>query len=56
MENIIVYNFMRLIAPLKIETKLELLARLSENLREDYHTEPVDKESLLEELHGSWRD
>ena len=54
MENTVVNNFMRMIAPLGVEIKLDLLAKLSESLKAEYLAKPIDKESLLEELHGSW--
>lgn len=57
MENIAVNRLMRLINSLSIELKLELLSRLSENVRKGFtsDTEKDSREKKLEELFGAWR-
>ncbi len=57
MENTIISNVMRLLAPLKIELKLELLSRLSESIKKESNFNRGDaKENLLNELSGAWSD
>ncbi|MFK7932721.1 MAG: hypothetical protein AB8G22_04380 [Saprospiraceae bacterium] len=60
MNDLIVARYMRLLEPLSIEIKLELLAQLSTNLKRSLlppkKQEPVDKIKLLHELAGSWKD
>lgn len=56
MENLIVNRYMRLIAPLTTETKLELVSKIVENLRSGVVRPALDKEKLLETLYGSWSD
>ncbi len=56
MENIAVNRLMRLINALSTEGKLEILSRLSENLKLDFHPKENKKELLLEELFGAWSD
>lgn len=56
MENIVVNRLMRLINSLSIELKLELLSRLSENVRKSFtsDSEEDSREKRLEELFGAW--
>lgn len=56
MDNTIVNRYMKLIEPLAINLKLELLSRLSESLKNNFVKQSQDKEKLLEELSGSWSD
>jgi len=58
MENLIVSKYMRLIEPLSMEAKLELLSKLAENVKTNLadKSPAVDKEKLMEELSGSWKD
>ena len=56
MDNTIVNRYMKLIEPLAINLKLELLSRLSQSLKSNFVKQPQDKEKLLEELSGSWSD
>ena len=56
MENIAVTRLMRLINSLSIESKLEILSKLSENLKVSFNSNKSTKESLLEELFGSWSE
>lgn len=56
MDNTIVNRYMKLIEPLAINLKLELLSRLSQSLKNNFVKHPQDKEKLLEELSGSWND
>ena len=46
----------KLINPLSVELKLELLSKLSENLRTEFKSNKTEKEILLEELYGAWSD
>ena len=41
---------------LNMEAKLELLARLSENVHRSFNKPNKDKSELLESLSGSWSD
>lgn len=56
MKNLIVTRYMRLLEPLTIDIKLELLSRLSASLKKNFVSSPTEKERLLEELSGSWSD
>lgn len=59
MNDLIVARYMRLLAPLSIEVKLELLSQLSTNLKISIlpkQQETVDKVKLLHQLAGSWKD
>ncbi len=56
MDNTIVNHYMKLIEPLAINLKLELLSRLSDSLKNNFVKQPEDKEELLEEFAGSWSD
>jgi hypothetical protein len=47
---------MRLLRPLSVEFKLELIAKISESLKSDINNEKPDNEILLEKLSGSWSD
>ena len=54
MENILVIRLMRLIKPLSFELKLEILAELTNNLKDKSKPKGNEKEILLNELFGSW--
>ncbi len=56
MDNIAVSRLMRLINGLSIESKLEILTKLSENLKKNFNSEKQTKENLLDELFGLWND
>ncbi len=56
MEKIIVNRLMRLINALSIENKLEILSKLSENLKIDFNSKNNKKENLLDELFGAWSE
>jgi hypothetical protein len=56
MKNLIVTRYMRLLEPLTIDIKLELLSRLSASLKKNFVSSTKEKERLLEELSGSWSD
>lgn len=47
---------MRLLRPLSSESKLELISKISESLKFDLNKRKSEKESLLEELYGSWNN
>lgn len=47
---------MRLLRPLSTESKLELISKISESLKFDLNKGKSEKETLLEELYGSWND
>lgn len=50
-------KYMHLIEPLTVEVKLELLARLSESVRDSLSKKDVaDKGMLLDSLSGAWSD
>ncbi len=54
MESVTVAKFMRLIAPLSPETKLEILSELLKSLKVDFSTKKDNRIELLEEVAGSW--
>lgn len=58
MDSLVADKYMRMIEPLAIEIKLELLTKLPDDLRRNFGRPPakVDKEKLLEELSGTWKD
>jgi hypothetical protein len=56
MEALIIDKLMHLITPLTTELKLELLSKLSDNLKTEFKSNKTEKEILLEELYGSWSD
>ena len=56
MENIIVARLMRLINPLSVELKLELLSELSYNIKLRFKNKNNEKEKLLNELFGVWKE
>ena len=56
MENLLVDRYMRLIEPLSFELKLELISKIFDNLKTNIPKPELDKEKLLEELSGSWKD
>jgi len=56
MNDITLNRLMRLLRPLSTESKLELISKISESLKFDLNKKKSEKESLLEELCGSWSD
>jgi len=56
MENMAVARLMRVINSLSIESKLEILSKLSENLKISLNSKNSHRENLLEELSGSWNE
>jgi len=56
MEKSIVSKFMRLLVPLSVDIKLEILSKLSTHIKKEYKTSPNNKQKLLEELCGAWSD
>lgn len=56
MDNALINRYMKIIEPLRFDLKLELLARLTESLQRAATKPETDKQSLLEELYGSWSD
>ncbi len=56
MENLLISRYLRLFEPLSTELKLELLAALSENIKNSLKKPRVDKRRLFNDLKGSWND
>jgi hypothetical protein len=56
METIVINKLMRLIDPLSVDLKLELLSKLSDSLKTDFKSNKTEKEVLFEELYGAWSD
>ena len=56
MESATVTRFMRLIAPLSTELKLEILSGLSESLKADFYTKEDKRLALLKEVAGAWSE
>lgn len=56
MEKIIMNNYIRMFDLLEIENKIELLARLSDNVNKTFRKPKKDKNELLESISGAWAD
>ncbi|MEZ4883190.1 MAG: hypothetical protein R3E32_00545 [Chitinophagales bacterium] len=56
MENLTVTKIMHLFEPLHFNVKLDLLSKLTENVKKSYPTPESEKLRLLDELAGSWND
>lgn len=57
MDNYIVARYMRMFEALDLDIKLELLTRITENIKEGVKKkQAVDKLALLEKLSGAWSD
>ena len=56
MDKIAVSRLMKLINGLSIESKLEILSKLSENVKKSFNSGKHTKENLLDELFGLWND
>lgn len=56
MENTLISRYLKILEPLSIELKLELLAALSENIKTGWNKSRVDKKLLFNDLRGSWSD
>lgn len=56
MENPIISKYLRLIEPLSMEMKLELLSKLIENIKQDFKKPKKDKSALLNDLFGAWSE
>ena len=56
MENLLISRYLRLVEPLSTELKPELLAALSENIKNSMKESKVDKRRLFNDLKGSWND
>ena len=56
MENFIISQYLRLFELLTIEVKLELLSKLTENIKGSFKKRETNKTQLLNELCGAWSD
>lgn len=56
MENLTATKIINLFEPLNFDIKLELLSKLTENLKKSYPTPKSEKRKLLNELYGAWSD
>lgn len=56
MEEIVLNKYIRMFDLLDLEAKLELLARLSENVHHSFKKPKRNKDDLLESISGSWSD
>ncbi|MEM6264688.1 MAG: hypothetical protein AAGI38_19405 [Bacteroidota bacterium] len=56
MENALISRYLRLVELLSVEMKLELLAALSESIKNGLKKSRADKKLLFDELRGSWSD
>jgi len=56
MENFIISRYLRMFELLTIEVKLELLSKLTENIKNSIKKPEMNKEQLLDELCGAWSD
>jgi len=56
MENFIISRYLKMFEALTIEVKLELLSKLTENIKSSFKQPETNKEQLLDELCGAWND
>jgi len=49
-------EIMKLLYPLSVSGKLEIISRLTRELKSDIPTEEERKNKLLDELYGSWKE
>jgi hypothetical protein len=56
MDHFIINKYWKLIEPLGLELKLELLAKLTESIKNSFKSSKDEKEELLNELFGAWSD
>jgi len=58
MENAIISRYMKMLAPLSTELKLEIIKKLTDSLKLDFSPKEIDSEKndLLEKLGGAWKD
>ncbi len=56
MENLSVTKIIHLFEPLNFNIKLDLLSKLTENVKKSYPTPESEKRKLLNELYGAWSD
>ena len=57
MENVAISRLMEIINSLSLESKLEILSKLSDSLKIDFKDNKLkpSKEKLLDELFGAWK-
>ncbi|MEM6317615.1 MAG: hypothetical protein AAF960_08085 [Bacteroidota bacterium] len=56
MENYLVARYLKLFEALTMEVKLELLTKLTENVKRSFNEPKPDKNALLEQLYGAWSE
>lgn len=56
MEDFVFNRYIRMFDLLDVETKLELLAKLTENINKSFKRQTTDKYKLLDTLCGAWGD
>ena len=49
-------DIMKLLHPLSVSHKLEIISRLTQDIKTNLPIAKVDKSQLLNELYGSWKD
>ncbi len=54
--NVEIREIMKLLHPLSVNSKLEIISKLTEELKADLPLETERKKKLLNELYGSWSD
>lgn len=54
--NLEIREIMKLLHPLSVSSKLEIISRLTRELRSYLPAEKENKDKLLDELFGSWED
>jgi len=54
--NMEIREIMKLLYPLSVSGKLEIISRLTRELKSDIPTEEERKNKLLDELYGSWKE
>lgn len=56
MNNYVVSRYIKLFEVLSIEVKLELLAKLTESIKQNIKKTTPNKHHLLGQLYGAWKD
>ena len=56
MKEVILNSYIRMFDLLDVEAKLELLVKLSENVKDSFKKPTDDKEEILDTLSGTWSD
>lgn len=56
MDHPIISKYLKLIEPLTIELKLELISKLTDSIKNSFQKSSDGKKELFDELFGAWSD